>query len=1461
MKISSKMKKLLIGLLSFTFMIAGVFWVNTTSKAEDIQCKHYDDISQFRGENPIAPPADTGYIFAGWYREYNETTKKFSNPLSKSDTAPENGAYAKFVPDYILSTKAQVSVNVINDDITGDTPAAIRLVTSIDSLDYDSVGFVITRADKPEYKHDKSANTVSKTMYYVGKADGDKMSVTPASVFGPSAEYFRAFTFTNMPESAVDTEITAMPYYITLDGTRVEGTQGVKTLNKGRSWIFVNAEANADGKQYGTKEHPYTNIAAAAQSVLDEQEGKVFLQSDISLTETVAIGSDIAKNVTILDDGIAARVISHATDIEWTANVPMFTVGAGSTLSFASTSTDDASPMLTLDGSNTSVTSRLVHIPTDVTVNIGKGVKVSNYKNTTLTGGVFDVTGGTLAISGGVFDGNEAGYGGVISALNGTVTITGGTFKNNKTIGSKTDGGVLIVPKNSPTTLQLKIENATFVLNSAVDCGGALAVLDSKIEATIKGCTFDSCSAASGGAIDYRSTKPDSFLNITDNTFEENSASTKGGAIFIAFADQNVSLKDNTFTDNAANQGGKDLASFTADTEITLSGENSLDAYFDNLPLLKLADDFNTSSKITLSYAKLPTVDTAIVTCSNSEQATQSMNSFSISGGRLEASEHNLVFKQGVAQIGETIYNSLAEAIETAPAADNTEIKVLSNIVLNEPITTPEGSNITIKDDGRMTWRITHSANWASDTPMFTVGAGGTLSFASTGTDKSPMLILDGSNTSKSSRLVNVTTGITVNIGTGVKVFGYNNAKSGGVFDVTGGTLSITGGVFDGNKANYGGVIAAGVGTVSITGGTFKNNKATGKDGGVIIVYLDSSILQLEMKNATFFSNIAANVGGTLSVVNRPIKASIEGCTFDSCTAIHNTSGAGGAIDYRSGWPTSSLNIAGNKFKNNDAGALGGAISLVNAVYNVTLNNNEFTENSCVGGKDLSVYNDSKSTSTITDITFDGKNSLDVYLTAKRYGQVMLKAAQTFDTSSKITLSYATLPAVDTVIVTCADASVATKSLGCFTLKEGRVEASESNLLFKQGVAQIGETTYNSLAEAVDSASATDSTEIKVLTNIMLSSPITTPDGSNITIKDDAKAAWTISHANGIEWAAEAPMFIVGAGGTLSFASTGTDKSPMLILDGSNTSKSSRLVNVTTGITVNIGTGVKVFGYNNAKSGGVFDVTGGTLSITGGVFDGNKANYGGVIAAGVGTVSITGGTFKNNKATGKDGGVIIVYLDSSILQLEMKNATFFSNIAANVGGTLSVVNRPIKASIEGCTFDSCTAIHNTSGAGGAIDYRSGWPTSSLNIAGNKFKNNDAGALGGAISLVNAVYNVTLNNNEFTENSCVGGKDLSVYNDSKSTSTITDITFDGKNSLDVYLTAKRYGQVMLKAAQTFDTSSKITLSYATLPAVDTVLVTCTDASKATEYLNSFTLVGADDYEIGVSEEAKLILKKK
>jgi len=760
-------------------------------------------------------------------------------------------------------------------------------------------------------------------------------------------------------------------------------------------------------------------VSAGTRKAVIELIRNVYLASPITIPE----GYDI----TIKDDGEKLRTIKHSGT--WSSEVAMFAVGTGSTLTFASTSTDDTSPMLALDGSNTSVSSRLVHIPTNVTVNIGKGVEVSAYNNTSLVGGVFEVTGGTLTITGGVFNGNVANYAGVISAKSGTVTITGATFKNNK---ANKDAGVFLayydkndaVTKDVPITLTM--ENVTFLSNGAGNCGGVLNVQRDKIMyVTITGCTFDSCSAASGGAIDYRSNKADSFLTLTGNTFEKNTASTKGGAIFLANAVQNVTLKNNNFTENTSL--GKDLASYTANTEIILSGKNTLDAYFDTLPLIKLAEDFDASSKITLSYATSLGEGTVIVTCSSPEQATQTVGCFVLSGYVLNVSDNKLVSKlyvEGVAKIGERKYDSLAEAVAAASTTGSTEIELLADIMLSAPITTPDGSNIIIKDDGKAARTISYASDWAVDAPMFAVGAGSTLSFVSTGTDAAPMLILDGSNTSKSSRLVNVTTGITVNLGTGVKVSGYNNASlSGGVFDVTGGTLVISGGVYEGNKAKTGGVIAADYGTVTIIGGTFKSNQASDDAGVLYITAIYNNKVEkvtLVIQNAKFISNSAADCGGVVNVLkNRIITATITGCTFESCTAA-----TGGAIDYRSGWNTSSLDISDNSFKNNTSSSLGGAIILVNTVYSVSLKDNDFEGNASPGGKDLSVYTKN------SDVTLSGSNSLDVYFT----GFSTLKLAEDFDTSSKITVAYQTAPAKGTAIVKCSNASLATNALGSFTL-------------------------------------------------------------------------------------------------------------------------------------------------------------------------------------------------------------------------------------------------------------------------------------------------------------------------------------------------------------------------------------------------------------------------------------------
>ena len=165
--------------------------------------------------------------------------------------------------------------------------------------------------------------------------------------------------------------------------------------------------------------------------------------------------------------------------------------------------------------------------------------------------------------------------------------------------------------------------------------------------------------------------------------------------------------------------------------------------------------------------------------------------------------------------------------------------------------------------------------------------------------------------------------------------------------------------------------------------------------------------------------------------------ATITGCTFESCTAA-----TGGAIDYRSGWNTSSLDISDNSFKNNTSSSLGGAIILVNTVYSVSLKDNDFEGNASPGGKDLSVYTKN------SDVTLSGSNSLDVYFT----GFSTLKLAEDFDTSSKITVAYKTAPAKGSTIVKCSNASLATNALGSFTLtrdnlKEFGITANGSDLV------------------------------------------------------------------------------------------------------------------------------------------------------------------------------------------------------------------------------------------------------------------------------------------------------------------------------------------------------------------------------------------------------------------------------
>ena len=91
------------------------------------------------GVIPNAP--EEGYIFAGWYKEAScENGYRSLNGVTS--------AHAKFVPEDILSVKLQLKANTKASSLTTN----MRLVSSVDSLNYQEVGFEVYFNGASAYK-------------------------------------------------------------------------------------------------------------------------------------------------------------------------------------------------------------------------------------------------------------------------------------------------------------------------------------------------------------------------------------------------------------------------------------------------------------------------------------------------------------------------------------------------------------------------------------------------------------------------------------------------------------------------------------------------------------------------------------------------------------------------------------------------------------------------------------------------------------------------------------------------------------------------------------------------------------------------------------------------------------------------------------------------------------------------------------------------------------------------------------------------------------------------------------------------------------------------------------------------------------------------------------------------------------------------------------------------------------
>lgn len=176
-------------------------WRNYSASGSFTDIQVWDETGRYRA------PSAAGYVFAGWYQDAG-------GKQAVAGTTEGGSAYAKLVPEQVLSVKAQLAAG------TALTTAktSLRFITTVDSLRYQEIGFDITVAGK------RTVNCPGTKVYQtiVANSSLGRVSYTP-QVFHPASTHFYAFTVSNIPTAAYSTDIRVSPYWITQDGTKAAG--------------------------------------------------------------------------------------------------------------------------------------------------------------------------------------------------------------------------------------------------------------------------------------------------------------------------------------------------------------------------------------------------------------------------------------------------------------------------------------------------------------------------------------------------------------------------------------------------------------------------------------------------------------------------------------------------------------------------------------------------------------------------------------------------------------------------------------------------------------------------------------------------------------------------------------------------------------------------------------------------------------------------------------------------------------------------------------------------------------------------------------------------------------------------------------------------------------------------------------------------------------------------------------
>jgi len=303
----SRLGTSLMSLLCMCFLVLAINVfaadeTHTTDCTRFIQAYKYDDaISYINDGKEDTYPTKEGWLFAGWYTD--ETCENEYWGQEK----PGEDVYALFLPSHVLSVKAQVSANLLNDGTSDDASASIRLVTSIDTLLYKEAGFEISYTNGETTKNvTKSSNMVYERLHAVkvgtdsvGSAiyEENGKEYTPQDAFCNLSTYFKACTVKNVPAAGYITQFTVKPFWYTVDGSKVYGETATKSISEyfAMEDVYVST-TGADTLKNGTEENPFATLEYALGMVVDG--GTIHIVDSYTATDAF-VWEEHGKSVTI----------------------------------------------------------------------------------------------------------------------------------------------------------------------------------------------------------------------------------------------------------------------------------------------------------------------------------------------------------------------------------------------------------------------------------------------------------------------------------------------------------------------------------------------------------------------------------------------------------------------------------------------------------------------------------------------------------------------------------------------------------------------------------------------------------------------------------------------------------------------------------------------------------------------------------------------------------------------------------------------------------------------------------------------------------------------------------------------------------------------------------------------------------------------------------------------------------